>query len=100
MQPSCTAQAAVQTNGECTLWVERYRPRRFVELLGNERVAREVLAWVKQWDWCVFGKKKSKKRTLDSEKNDNQEDEYCRPKEKVGNRATFVLKLTHFFRYC
>ncbi|KAI6166905.1 hypothetical protein EDD17DRAFT_1773912 [Pisolithus thermaeus] len=43
-----------QMHGEHTLWVERYRPRRFTELLGNERVAREVLSWVKQWDWCLL----------------------------------------------
>ena len=40
-----------------TLWVDRYRPHRFTDLLGNERVAREIMAWVKGWDFCVFGKK-------------------------------------------
>ncbi|KAH7921370.1 P-loop containing nucleoside triphosphate hydrolase protein [Leucogyrophana mollusca] len=68
---------------EDTLWVDRYRPLRFTELLGNERVARETMAWVKQWDWCVFGKKKSKKRQREDDENFNPDDEYHRPKEKL-----------------
>ncbi|KAG2747917.1 P-loop containing nucleoside triphosphate hydrolase protein, partial [Suillus brevipes Sb2] len=61
----------------------RYRPRKFTELLGNERVARETIAWLKQWDWCVFGKKKSKKRLREDDENYNSDDEYHRPREKL-----------------
>ncbi|KAG1891416.1 P-loop containing nucleoside triphosphate hydrolase protein [Suillus subluteus] len=68
---------------EDTLWVDRYRPRKFTELLGNERVARETMAWLKQWDWCVFGKKKSKKRMREDDENYNPDDEYHRPREKL-----------------
>ena len=39
------------------------------------------MAWVKQWDWCVFGKTRGKKRTIDDENVDL--DEYRRPQEKV-----------------
>ena len=39
------------------------------------------MAWVKQWDWCVFGKTRGKKRTRDEENVDL--DEYRRPQEKV-----------------
>jgi chromosome transmission fidelity protein 18 len=67
---------------EKTLWVDRYRPKRFTDLLGDERVHREVLAWVKQWDLCVFGKGKGKKRARDGERF-NSEDELGRPQEKV-----------------
>jgi chromosome transmission fidelity protein 18 len=41
------------------------------------------MAWVKQWDHCVFGKKKGKKRQRDDDENFNAEDEYHRPREKV-----------------
>jgi chromosome transmission fidelity protein 18 len=68
---------------EDTLWVDRYRPTRFTELTGNERVARDVMAWVKQWDWCVFGKRRGKKRPVDSAWEPNTEDEFHRPREKV-----------------
>ncbi|KAG9318593.1 P-loop containing nucleoside triphosphate hydrolase protein [Chiua virens] len=66
-----------------TLWVDQYRPQRFTELLGNERVAREVMAWVKQWDWCVFGKRRYKKRPREDEQDYDPEDEYHRPREKL-----------------
>ncbi|KAG5645600.1 hypothetical protein DXG03_005738 [Asterophora parasitica] len=68
---------------EDTLWVDRYRPRKFTELMGNERVARETMAWVKQWDWCVFGSKKGRKRPRTGDENFNESDEYHRPKEKL-----------------
>ncbi|KIL00951.1 hypothetical protein PAXRUDRAFT_821161 [Paxillus rubicundulus Ve08.2h10] len=67
---------------EDKLWVDRYRPQRFTELLGNERVAREVMGWVKQWDWCVFGKR-NKKRARENDQHYDPEDEYHRPKEKL-----------------
>lgn len=71
-----------------TLWVDRYRPQRFMELMGNERAARDTLTWVKQWDWCVFGKNKGKKRFKDDNDNDNEDehDEYQRPKQKVRTK--------------
>ena len=64
--------------------MDRYRPTRFTELVGNERVARDILGWIKQWDYCVFGKRnmKGKKRALEDEEV-NMDDEYRRPKEKV-----------------
>ncbi|RDB21482.1 Chromosome transmission fidelity protein 18 [Hypsizygus marmoreus] len=68
---------------EDTLWVDRYRPRKFTELMGNERVAREMMAWVKQWDWCVFGNKKGKKRPRDGDEHYNADDQYHRPREKL-----------------
>ena len=37
------------------LWVDKYRPQGFMELLSNEQVNRDVLDWVKAWDATVFG---------------------------------------------
>ncbi len=37
------------------LWVDKYSPRSFLELLGDEEINREVVRWLKQWDRCVFG---------------------------------------------
>ncbi|KAJ7685460.1 P-loop containing nucleoside triphosphate hydrolase protein [Mycena polygramma] len=68
---------------EDTLWVDRYRPRQFTDLMGNERVARETMTWVKQWDWCVFGKTRGKKRPRDDDESFDAADEYRRPKEKL-----------------
>ena len=41
------------------------------------------MAWVKQWDWCVFGKKKSRKRPRPDDENYDKDDEYHRPPQKV-----------------
>lgn len=37
------------------LWVNKYAPRSFTELLSDEQTNREVLSWLKQWDLAVFG---------------------------------------------
>lgn len=37
------------------LWVDKYAPNSFTELLSDEQTNREVLLWFKQWDSCVFG---------------------------------------------
>ncbi|MCO5602587.1 hypothetical protein L7F22_056721 [Adiantum nelumboides] len=41
------------------LWVEKYAPKSFTELLSDEQTNREVLRWLKQWDKCVFGATKT-----------------------------------------
>lgn len=78
-----TSSGHSSSRAEETLWVDRYRPKRFTDLLGDERVHREVLAWVKQWDFCVFGKGKGKKRARDDDIFMSSEDELGRPQEKV-----------------
>ncbi|BBN02524.1 chromosome transmission fidelity protein 18 [Marchantia polymorpha subsp. ruderalis] len=37
------------------LWVEKYAPKSFTELLSDEQTNREVLRWLKHWDFGVFG---------------------------------------------
>nr|XP_027118279.1 chromosome transmission fidelity protein 18 homolog [Coffea arabica] len=37
------------------LWVDKYAPNTFMELLSDEHTNREVLLWLKQWDSSVFG---------------------------------------------
>ena len=41
---------------DAELWVEKYKPKGFVELLSNETVNRDLVKWVKSWDACVFGR--------------------------------------------
>ncbi|KAI0032282.1 P-loop containing nucleoside triphosphate hydrolase protein [Vararia minispora EC-137] len=66
------------------LWVDQYRPSKYTDLLGDERVHREVLSWVKEWDECVFGRSantRGKKRARDGD--DLPQDKYRRPPEKI-----------------
>ena len=70
------------------LWVDRYRPQQYTDLLGDDRVHREVMAWVKEWDYCVFGKSKGKQKMTE----DGQYfDEYRRPQEKVNSLRLFYI---------
>ena len=38
-----------------TMWTEKYRARKFTDLVGDERTHRSVLRWLKAWDPVVFG---------------------------------------------
>ncbi|KAJ2696947.1 Chromosome transmission fidelity protein 18, partial [Coemansia spiralis] len=38
------------------LWVDKYRPRAFLDLISDARTNRAVMQWLKEWDHCVFGR--------------------------------------------
>jgi len=38
------------------LWVDKYAPKSYADLLSPEVINREVLQWIKSWDECVFGR--------------------------------------------
>lgn len=40
--------------GRAMLWTEKYRARKFIDLVGDERTHRDVLRWIKGWDPIVF----------------------------------------------
>ncbi|KAI9737816.1 MAG: hypothetical protein M1834_009185 [Cirrosporium novae-zelandiae] len=61
------------------MWTEKYRARKFTDLVGDDRMHRSVLRWLKGWDPIVFPgleQRKPKKRVFD----DNSED---RPFRKI-----------------
>ena len=55
------------------MWTEKYRAKKFTDLVGDERTHRSVLRWLKSWDPIVFpGSTKAKPK---SAKKDFGEDE-------------------------
>lgn len=40
--------------------MRKYEPKRFIDLLSDELINRNVLTWMKSWDEIVFHKKVSK----------------------------------------
>ncbi|CCF55631.1 hypothetical protein KAFR_0A01930 [Kazachstania africana CBS 2517] len=36
------------------LWVEKWRPKSFIDLVGNEKTNRRILGWLRQWSYAVF----------------------------------------------
>ncbi|XP_044184420.1 chromosome transmission fidelity protein 18 homolog isoform X3 [Acropora millepora] len=51
------------------LWVEKYTPRYFTELLSDDAINRILLTWLKLWDKTVFGKGLDKKKKPKPEQN-------------------------------
>ncbi|KAJ3163636.1 hypothetical protein HDU86_000222 [Geranomyces michiganensis] len=67
------------------LWVDKYSPRMYIDLVGDERINREVLTWVKEWDFCVFKKPRRKPANHKSEPEipEFRRDPLQRPDKKV-----------------
>ncbi|KAE9221601.1 hypothetical protein PF004_g13015 [Phytophthora fragariae] len=49
---------------DTVLWLDKYKPKNFLDLLSDERTNREVLTWIKSWDRFVFPKKLRANGTL------------------------------------
>lgn len=63
------------------MWTEKYRARKFTDLIGDERTHRSVLRWLKNWDHIVFpgsSKPKPKPSKASTEINDE-----VRPHRKI-----------------
>eukprot|EP00667_Euglena_gracilis_P002612 EG_transcript_2615 len=48
-------------NDDGQLWVAKYAPRAFPDLLSDNEVNLGVLKWLKEWDGCVFGNQPEKR---------------------------------------
>ena len=63
-QPSVEGPVSKTGKAHRTLmWTEKYRAKKFTDLVGDERTHRSVLRWLKAWDPIVFpgsGKAKTK----------------------------------------
>lgn len=76
--PRPTVQPSIEPNADHrrkkiadAMWSEKYRARKFTDLIGDERTHRSVLRWLKGWDPIVFpslAKPKSKKVQNDGER--------------------------------
>jgi chromosome transmission fidelity protein 18 len=50
--PSEPARASSRKSN--LLWTEKYRAKKFTDLIGDERTHRHVMHWLKRWDQIVF----------------------------------------------
>ncbi|CAJ0643623.1 15543_t:CDS:10 [Entrophospora sp. SA101] len=66
----------MQRSFETELLVDKYRPKKFLDLIGDENLHRQVMKWVKTWDFCVFNK-----NTIDE--HDDLQDKWKRPNRKI-----------------
>ncbi|KAF1850600.1 chromosome transmission fidelity protein 18 [Cucurbitaria berberidis CBS 394.84] len=64
--PQASIEQPISKNGKSNrtlMWTEKYRAKKFTDLVGDERTHRSVLRWLKAWDPIVFpGSSKAKPR--------------------------------------
>ncbi|CAG7967626.1 unnamed protein product [Penicillium salamii] len=63
---------AKQKKKDSAMWTEKYRARKFTDLIGDERTHRSVLRWLKGWEPIVFpglAKSRPKKSNQDDEED-------------------------------
>ena len=80
MEPRDTTDNSEEVQGE--LWVEKYKPRSYMELLSDDGTNRTLLLWLKMWDKLVFNKERKIKP--------KKEEEDSKP--KYGNSLPDVLE--------
>jgi chromosome transmission fidelity protein 18 len=52
--PSVEQPAVSGKKNRTLMWTEKYRAKKFTDLVGDERTHRSVLRWLKNWDPIVF----------------------------------------------
>ncbi|XP_058126500.1 chromosome transmission fidelity protein 18 homolog [Anopheles ziemanni] len=55
------------------LWVEKYRPRRYIDLLSDETTNRSLLQWLKLWDKAVFNREPKKAKDANKPQHQQQQ---------------------------
>ncbi|CAH0564049.1 unnamed protein product [Brassicogethes aeneus] len=85
----------VPENNAEQLWVDMYKPRKYLELLSDESTNRIMLKWIKLWDKVVFNRKPKikpvkveedpkKKKFFQREQLISTLDEHGRPHHKIA----------------
>ncbi|EJS42375.1 ctf18p [Saccharomyces arboricola H-6] len=78
-QKASTVATKVDNN---TLWVEKWRPKKFLDLVGNEKINRRMLGWLRQWAPAVF-KEQLPKLPSEKEQNEIEPDPLNRPQKRI-----------------
>uniref|UniRef100_A0A8C0EYE2 Chromosome transmission fidelity factor 18 n=1 Tax=Bubo bubo TaxID=30461 RepID=A0A8C0EYE2_BUBBB len=68
------------------LWVDKFMPRRYMELLSDDYTNRCLLKWLKLWDTVVFGKERAVKAKPSTEAHPP----FSQPKEQQNKWKTKV----------
>ncbi|CAB4256881.1 similar to Saccharomyces cerevisiae YMR078C CTF18 Subunit of a complex with Ctf8p that shares some subunits with Replication Factor C and is required for sister chromatid cohesion [Maudiozyma barnettii] len=65
------------------LWVERWRPKNFLDLVGNEKTNRRILKWLRDWSPVVFKEQIGKIPSFNEKDQDQEPDPLMRPRRKI-----------------
>ena len=72
MEQDSGVESMDEDQPQTELWVEKFRPRTFVDLLSDDGTNRVLLKWLKLWDKAVFGREvrvRNKNKKDDEESN-------------------------------
>lgn len=76
-QPQSSIENDTGRNGKSNrtlMWTEKYRAKKFTDLVGDERTHRSVLRWLKAWDPIVFpGSAKQKPKAAKKDFGDEEQ---------------------------
>lgn len=76
-QPQSSVEHDTGRNGKSNrtlMWTEKYRAKKFTDLVGDERTHRSVLRWLKAWDPIVFpGAAKQKPKAAKKDFGDEEQ---------------------------
>lgn len=78
-------QKGSERHNKTDLWVEKWRPKNFLDLVGNEKTNRRILGWLRQWSPCVFNvalPKPSQKKEVETSE-ETPFDPLQRPQKKI-----------------
>jgi chromosome transmission fidelity protein 18 len=77
------------------LWLEKYKPHKFADLLTDEKVNREILTWLKSWDEIVFQRKFNSAVLLKTKDFNNggvlQKDNFKKEIEYIQSKHKIIL---------
>ncbi|KAL8673432.1 MAG: hypothetical protein Q9168_002136 [Polycauliona sp. 1 TL-2023] len=65
-------------SGPTLMWTEKYRAKKFTDLVGDERTHRDVLRWVKHWDPIVFPGSSRPKPKIKSDGDTTEDKAHCK----------------------
>ena len=93
--PHHSASASPARPVSSQLWVDKYRPTAFVELLSPADINRTVLSWLLEWDVCVFGRQRSSgQQKLQQHQNSKQHDKLLHTNNNNNQTDTATTPLT------
>ncbi|GMM57400.1 hypothetical protein DAKH74_040160 [Maudiozyma humilis] len=78
------------TTGPTDLWVERWRPHGFLDLVGNEKANRRVLKWLRDWAPLVHKERRIEPPAQDTTDR-NGDDEFELPDPLLRPRRRILL---------
>lgn len=77
-------------NNKNKLWVEKWCPKTFLDLVGNDKTNRRILGWLRKWSYAVFKEdleipplQKALLERHSQQLRDEPEDLFRRPKKKI-----------------